>query len=80
MGTAHTGKEETLTNIEWLYSLEPDELKEWFETEYDGLYTKRDIRYWEKQVSSLLEKVDRVQKANESLACAVANYRDMLGE
>lgn len=79
MGTAHARKEVPLTNIEWLYSLEPDELKAWFETEYDG-FTRRDMDGWKRQVSSLLDKVERLQKANESLACAVANYRDMLGE
>ena len=79
MGTAHAREEVTLTNLEWLYSLEPDELKAWFETEYDG-FTRRDMDGWKNQVSNLLDKVERLQKANESLACAVANYRDMLGE
>ena len=79
MGTAHAREEVTLTNLEWLYSLEPDELKAWFEAEYDG-FTRRDMDGWKNQVSNLLDKVERLQKANESLACAVANYRDMLGE
>ena len=79
MGTAHARKEVTLTNLEWLYSLEPDELKAWFEDERDEVEC-RNINTWKYTVKNLLARVERLQKANERLACAVANYRDILGE
>ena len=53
-----------MTNLEWLYSLEPDELKAWFESEHNPTD----------------DEIIRLRESNERLACAVANYRDMLGE
>ena len=64
MGTAHAREGETLTNLEWLYSLKPDELKAWFESEHNPTD----------------DEIIRLRESNERLACAVANYRDMLGE